>query len=103
MRTNRTLDQHGHAVAYVIAAVVVLAVGLAGWQVARHHKKAPSSNSQASTASTTPMTSADATDNASLDQDLRSIDGSLSQENTDSNAANTALNDQQSQVQVPTE
>ncbi len=42
------------------------------------------------------------TDNANLASDLNSVQGAMNQESTDQNGANTALNDQQQEITVPT-
>jgi hypothetical protein len=42
------------------------------------------------------------TDNASLESDLMNVQGALTQENTDQTSANSALNDSQYEIAIPT-
>jgi uncharacterized membrane protein len=53
-------------------------------------------------ANTSTVPIAAGTDNASLESDLNSVQGSMSQENTDQNSANTAINDNLYEISVPT-
>ncbi len=72
--------------------------------------KPQSSNANTTTAPTSQSTSQPAsgsagsgTDNASLNSELNSISGSMGQESKDQQAANNALNDNQQEINVPTE
>jgi uncharacterized protein HemX len=105
---KRTADhtESGHAILYaVLAIVVVAAVGLSAWRIHKHHQTQKSATTAAS--STTSNTAVSAplapgSNNSSLQSDLTNINGSLTQQTADQNASNTAINDQQSEISVPT-
>ncbi|HET9173954.1 MAG TPA: hypothetical protein VFN56_01590 [Candidatus Saccharimonadales bacterium] len=62
------------------------------------------SPSQPSSAATTPVAAiAPGTDNASLDSDLQSLSSELDQNGGTLNSANSAVNDQQQAIAVPTQ
>jgi hypothetical protein len=101
-------NQHGNTVLHVLMGVVVVAVIVfVGWRIAERHKNtsvavtSPVSSTTAATAATaTPL--AAGTNNSSLSSDLSNINGSLTQSSQDSSSANSAINDQQNEIVVPT-
>lgn len=99
--------QSGYALIEGILVLLVIGiVGFGGWKIYKnHHKASPtaavtSPSSHGTSAVAAPLNSG--TNNASLQSDLTNIDGSLSQQTNDQNAASNALNDQQHEVAVPT-
>lgn len=76
------------------------------------HVAAPKAVTSGNTSATTPAkqgsttgstaTPAVGTDNASLDNDLTGIKNSTNQENADQGSANSAVNDSQNEIAVPT-
>jgi hypothetical protein len=105
----------GSAIAVIALVVIILPKGttnLSSESAASHStpKTAVASNSQVSAQSASsgggspskaqPVSSG--TDNASLESDVNSISNSFNQEANDQNAANTALNDTQQEINIPT-
>jgi len=83
-----------------LGAVLVLIVALVLVVPSLKSNTSSTNNSGAATQSTAPAsTNADLT---SLNNDLSSIGAGLNQENSDQSFANTALNDNQQQITVPT-
>ena len=90
-------NQAGSALVIIVVGVLVVAVAgfaLWRWWGATH----PAQTNKDTTAGLTA-----GSDNASLDNDLSTINKSVNQEQTDADSANTALNDQQQEIAVPTE
>jgi len=92
----------------ILIVLVVVVVGLVAWKIKKDHddKKTATIGGTTATSSTTsvPVTSPlqSGTDNASLSSDLTNINSGLSQTNQDGAASNTAINDQQQEITVPT-
>lgn len=89
--------QAGSALVIIVVGVLVVAVAgvvLWRWWGAAH----PAPTAQNNTAGLTADT-----DNNSLDKDLSTISKSIGQEQTDGTSVDTALNDQQQEIAVPTE
>lgn len=85
-------------------AVAVVAIVFIAWPKPTNTDNSstgPSKSSTSQTSQTTP--SSVANDNASLDSDINSIQSSLNQSTSDQNEAEKAVNDNQSQITVPTE
>lgn len=98
-------------VLWLAMAIIILGLAAGALYWYKHKSVAPvktaASVSKASGASggSTPAsaaTPAKATDNTSLQQDLSGVNQGLSQSSTDQTSADNGLNDQQSQIQVPT-
>lgn len=97
------------AVETVLILVIVAILAGTGWYVYKARKNSDknlsnaTSASQSQTASQTPATTPpSATDNQSLQSDLDSINSAQSQASQDNNSAGAAVNDQQSEISVPT-
>ena len=84
---------------WIVVAIIAFGLLAVGVYHRRHKNAAPSTNTgvASQTSGTTP---ANATDNASLQQDLNSINSDISKGNSDQTSVDNALNDQQ--IQVPT-
>jgi hypothetical protein len=104
-------NQAGNSVITALVGLLVLAgVAAAGYAVWAHQYKPTASNqtsaSQTGTASktSTPTTSTTtaSTDVSALTNDLNGVGSSLAKENTDQSGTNSAINDQQNEIQVPT-
>ena len=105
-RQNDVLER-GDAVMGILIIVLVVAIGAGSWFVMhRHHSTTASTAHTAATTSapasstTTPLTAG--TDNASLQTDLTNINSTMQQSSQDSTSANSAINDQQNEISVPT-
>ncbi len=89
----------------ILVLVIVGLIGYVGWYVAHaKHAADKTLNTAASTtagASTKPAL-ATGTDNSSLDSNLNAIGSSLNTSSSDSAASNSAVNDQSSEITVPT-
>jgi cytoskeletal protein RodZ len=93
-----------------VGIVVLLALLLDGYNFWRQHNTDDNTSNIATTPSnlsqqnTTPQsTGPNATDDASLNQDLKSINSSMDTSSSSQSAADKALNDKSSQIDVPTE
>jgi cytoskeletal protein RodZ len=109
-------EESGNTFVHILVGIAIIAiVVLVGWRVAvRNDKNTTSTVSPASTNSTTPAPTAKTTtaattpmvspgtDNASLTNDLNSVNGQLSAQSADNSSVNAALNDQKSEITVPT-
>jgi hypothetical protein len=88
----------------VIALVFVLLPGSTAPSTA---KNGATNNTGKTTASANEQAESDTvpsgSGNASLASDLSSVQGAMSQEGADQNSANSALNDQQQEITVPTD
>ncbi|HUD81055.1 MAG TPA: hypothetical protein VMR08_00280 [Patescibacteria group bacterium] len=119
MKTPTKLNQCGNAFVHVLIGLVVLvAIGITGWRIydLRNSKKTDIVTSNVSSTKAVPASAASATaqtttsnvpiasgtDNASLSGDLKAISGSLNQESQSSASATASINDQQNEIQVPT-
>jgi hypothetical protein len=100
------------ALAAAVVVVVILIIALPGGgskQAANSAalKTASKINTQQpakqSTASTVASATPSGTDNASLENDINSVQSSMNQENTDQNSANSTINDSQQEIAVPTD
>jgi hypothetical protein len=102
---NKTTSQNQQGVGHVvviIGLVVIMAVGLVGWRIESHHKvKQTALVVTSPTPRSTTDSSAPAAGSSDYASDLNGINSSMSQESTDSSSANSAVNDQQSEVTVP--
>jgi predicted negative regulator of RcsB-dependent stress response len=99
------MSEAGHAVTVLVVVVVLAVVGLVGWEVAMHHNKTTklsSSKASSTQLSAIPSANTKSADNNSLQASLNGIDSSMNTEANDGSATNNALNDQQSEVTVPT-
>ena len=102
-----TSNQQGHALLFGFLAIVLVAViGFAGWRVMnKKSTSTPASVTSSVTSNSQPTLTAPltaGTDNVSLSSDLTNVDSVLGQSAQDNTAVNSGLNDQQSQVSVPT-
>ena len=96
-----------------LVLVLVGIIGFSGWYVMRARNNANAVLNKAAdessdsvtihhTTATAPATLAPGTDNNSLNSDLKNVTNSMTNENSDSSSSNAALNDQQNEIQVPT-
>lgn len=103
----------GFAIIELVLVLVMLGiVGFAGWYVvrAKHNANVALTNASNSTqakpivSTTAPAAtlSTAGTDNASLNSDLSSVNASQQQESSSAASANSGLNDQSSEISVPT-
>jgi uncharacterized protein HemX len=90
----------------LLAILIVLLVGLTIWRVVQLHrqKQAAATTHQTTVATPTPATVAptSGSDNQSLNNDLTTVSNGLNSENQAQTAATSAVNDQQQEVNVPT-
>ena len=92
----------------VLILVIVAILAFTGWYVYKARKNSDKNLSNATSASQTARqtpaatTPAGATDNQSLQSDLNGINSAQSQASQDNNSAGAAVNDQQSEISVPT-
>jgi cytoskeletal protein RodZ len=93
-----------------VGVVALLVLLLDGYNFWRQHNTADNTSNIATTPSnlsqqnTAPQsTGLNATDDASLNQDLKSIDSSMNTSSSSQSATDKALNDKSSQIDVPTE
>lgn len=99
-------NESGTAIVEIVLLVVmVVVIGAVGLDIRRQNQKTASNDSISSQSSKsvgihTPLASGD--DNASLASDLVNINSSVTQTNQDSSSSQTALNDQQQEITVPT-
>lgn len=109
MRTRIAKTQTGNAAVYILLGITVAVVTGVGWGVAIHHNSSnkakasiqnPAAGSTVKTGNGSALGSS--TDNNSLNNDLGGINASLSQEAQDANSAAAGINDQQSEITVPT-
>ena len=90
-------DQRGSTAVLAVAIVLVGALlGFTAWRVHETHKKTTTAGTSTNTSGASPAAS------SSLQRGLNNVNDSLNQENQDDAAAGSALNDQQNQVQIPT-
>jgi hypothetical protein len=89
----------------LVGTVAVVAIAFIAWPKPANTTDSTNTSDQAQTSQGTQSKSAAATgsDDASLNNDLNSIQGSINQAATDQNGAENAVNDNQQQVTVPTE
>jgi hypothetical protein len=112
MKQKLIEKESGHTVLFGVLIVAVLAaVGFAAVRIHNHNKvSVANTSSTVSAGSPTSSNSENAvsaplpsgTDNSSLQGDLSNVNSSLGQQASDQNAASTAVNDQQSEISVPT-
>jgi hypothetical protein len=88
-----------------LAAVVLLFVTLSPGSTTYSFKTSPSKtkNSSGTSSQVASATEAAGTDNAALDSYLSGVQGSMNQENSDQNDANSYINDSQQEITVPTD
>jgi len=102
--------EDGSSIIHILLLLAVIAViGLAGWAVYRHRHTQIAQTAAVTTgsqplqaATSTSYTLTPGTDNQSLQTDVNAASGSLNSESQTMSSADNALNDQQSQIQVPT-
>lgn len=98
-------SQTGHSATIMLVALLVLAgivtAGYVVWQRQYTYTATPSTN-YASNSSSSTYSSSSGSSNADLGSNLSGVNSSLSKESSDQSGANGAINDQQNQVQVPT-
>lgn len=101
-----SLRQRGHAALVGFVVIILVAVAATGAIAWRHrntsHKAAATTSSTTSAAN--PMTAAlpSGADNASLQADLANLNSANAQDSQNISSANTAVNDQQNEITVPT-
>lgn len=88
------------AIEAVLLVVIVAIIAFIGWYV--YHVKHTTDKLLTPTSSTSAKSTDNGTDTSGLQSDLNSINNSLKQTSNDSVSADNALNDQQSQINVPT-
>ena len=94
--------QRGNAAVLVIVGVLVVALaGLVGWRLYRQHHNIEATTTSPTSQQSTLATSGDS--NSDLTADLNNAETTVSQGGQNLSAADTALNDSQNQVTVPTE
>jgi hypothetical protein len=95
----------------LLVILIVIVIALIGIGIKRRHDRAKTAANVTTTNTTSPTTTPattptatlpSGTDNQSLTTDLANVNGSLSQNGQSLNSANSAVNDQQSQITVPT-
>jgi hypothetical protein len=109
-RAQSPLKQKGNIILTALLIILVIAVVvLVGIGIKRRHDREKAAavvtpTTAATTTTTAPpaATLSPGTDNASLDDDLANVNASLTLNGQSLSSANTAVNDQQSQITVPT-
>ncbi len=97
----------------LISLALVVIIVLIGWRVYELHKNKTVPQTVLTTSTTTPTTTpsksssttptvAAGTDNTTLSNDLNNVNGLLSAQSSDSAAVQSALNDSQNEITVPT-
>ena len=98
-----TKHESGHGIIIALVVIIVVAgIGLSGYLVWKRHDKKAASPVQHSAASQSAA-SPGSLSNDELGSDLNGVNSAVSQEGQDISNANNALNDQQNEVQVPTD
>ncbi len=102
-------NQSGNGAPMVVLAIlVILGIAAAGYAVWAHQYKPTATNQTVSQSPVTKTTTTPATTTTpsstitGLSNDLNAIGSGLAKENADQNSVNTAVNDQQNEIQVPT-
>ena len=96
--------QSKRGVYITLAILIILFVGLMVWRVVQLHQQAQTAAATppAAPVHSTTVSAASGDDNQSLTSDLSTINNGLNNEDQAQDSATSALNDQQQEINVPT-
>lgn len=90
------------SVLITLGVLVVILIGLTGWRVMELHHQAGKTAANPVPATSATGVSTSGSDNQSLTSDLNTVGAGLSSESQAQASADAAINDQQQEVNVPT-